>query len=329
MAQGREEMGPRAADGGSPADGAGSVTAEVFSGEAGLARLGSRFAVTCTAPDPAAWSATFLRADFGRTALSVMDTEPYTNTRTPAQARSGSGRVYLTFSLDAEVSLRMAGQWALRRPGVPTVARSDRPFLVRTEHRDRQVTLSTLLSELGTAQGFLPRVVGRPMPLTPLTRSTVSFLRTLAGQLGRPEVDPDEVDGTLVEMLRALVREAGRPEADRHDRESAERRRIREFVAVHLSDPDLRVEALADHLGVSVRYVHRLFEAEDISAAQIIREARMERAVAVLADVRTPRPSLAEVARQVGFHGRDQFARAFRARFGVSPREWVPAANAG
>jgi len=98
--------------------------------------------------------------------------------------------------------------------------------------------------------------------------------------------------------------------------------RAREQVDRSLADPDLAPADVAARLGVSVRYLHRLFSAEGPSFGRWVLARRLERCRDALADPARADVPIGRVAVDHGFADPSYFARAFRRRYGVSPREW-------
>ncbi|MGW3233766.1 helix-turn-helix domain-containing protein [Kitasatospora sp. NPDC001095] len=99
--------------------------------------------------------------------------------------------------------------------------------------------------------------------------------------------------------------------------------RVRQFVRRHLSDPGLTPEGVARAQGISVRYLHRLFEGEGRTLCEWIREQRLEGCRRAL--LATPAHSLSVglIARRWGFTSPGQLSRAFRGAYGLSPTDWL------
>jgi AraC family transcriptional regulator, positive regulator of tynA and feaB len=97
-------------------------------------------------------------------------------------------------------------------------------------------------------------------------------------------------------------------------------RRIQEFIEQRLDDEDMSPELVASAHNVSVRYIGKLFEREGISVASWIRMRRLERCRTDLEDPESAGRSISEIAYTHGFGNISSFNRAFRARFGFSPR---------
>ncbi|MQY14529.1 Transcriptional activator NphR [Streptomyces sp. RB5] len=97
--------------------------------------------------------------------------------------------------------------------------------------------------------------------------------------------------------------------------------RIRDHIERHLDDPELCPEQVARAQHISVRYLHRLFENEDLTVAKLIQRRRLEQCARELAH-RTDAPAVAAVGRRWGFASPAHFSRLFRSVYGVSPRDW-------
>ncbi len=96
--------------------------------------------------------------------------------------------------------------------------------------------------------------------------------------------------------------------------------RIEAFVNRHLDDPALGPEKVAAGCGISVRYLHELLRETNTTLGQWIRDRRLQAAQEDLAKPACTR-SIGEIAYARGFADQAQFSRAFRARFGVTPKE--------
>ncbi|WP_240788591.1 AraC family transcriptional regulator [Ramlibacter henchirensis] len=93
---------------------------------------------------------------------------------------------------------------------------------------------------------------------------------------------------------------------------------VRQALAAH-PDRTHSAEALAELLNVSARTLHRQLKEEGASLQQLKDEVRLERARDLL--WRTARP-VKQVAAAVGFRNEKSFARAFKARVGLTPGEF-------
>lgn len=104
---------------------------------------------------------------------------------------------------------------------------------------------------------------------------------------------------------------------------------VRDFIERHLDDPALSPQLVADAHHVSLRTLHRLFEAEDETVAGLIRTRRLHRCRRELADPLLRQQPVHLIARRWGFTDKAHFSRTFRAEYGLSPRAYRESRRGG
>src|SRR5262249_7681369 len=97
--------------------------------------------------------------------------------------------------------------------------------------------------------------------------------------------------------------------------------RARRFIDRHLGDPALSPPKIALELGISVRYLARIFEVSGQTVGSWILERRLERAYRTLGSRAFSHRSISATAYAAGFNDAAHFSRAFRKRYGLSPRD--------
>jgi AraC-like DNA-binding protein len=160
-------------------------------------------------------------------------------------------------------------------------------------------------------------------PGHPLTSLTNDYLRRLAAD---PRLftapNSDLVARPSIDLVRAVI--AIHLNADGLAAEPVAatlQLRVLEYARQRLNDPELCAEQIAAAHYVSVRHLYRVLAEGGISLADWIRTRRLEACRQELA--RSPSVSgIAAVARKHGFSDMSNFSRAFRAEYGLSPREW-------
>jgi AraC-like DNA-binding protein len=131
--------------------------------------------------------------------------------------------------------------------------------------------------------------------------------------------------GTAVLDLLAVAVAAGLDEPAVVPAESRRRAlltRIHAYVEVHLPDEDLTPSTVAAAHHISLRYLHRLFEAEEDSVAGLIRRRRLERCRSDLLDPRLAARPVGATATRWGFGNTAHFNRLFRDVYGLPPGEF-------
>lgn len=127
--------------------------------------------------------------------------------------------------------------------------------------------------------------------------------------------------GDQLHQLAALALDSGRGpvRSDLPGVGGARLSLIKEDVARNLTDPGLDVASVARRQGVTPRYIQRLFERDGTNFGQFLREARLDLARSALeqGDGRT----ISAIAYDCGFGDLSNFNKAFRQRFGATPRD--------
>lgn len=99
-------------------------------------------------------------------------------------------------------------------------------------------------------------------------------------------------------------------------------RRCAAYVKSHLADGSLAPNKIADAMGISVRYLHKVFQESGESVCEYLRSARLETSRLELADPQKASVQIREIAHRVGFRSQAHFAAAFKQRYGISATEW-------
>lgn len=97
--------------------------------------------------------------------------------------------------------------------------------------------------------------------------------------------------------------------------------RVKSHIETNLADSNLTPTKLANHFGISTRYLHSLFYEEQFSVSRWIMERRLERCRKELICFGNTK-SITEIAYRWGFNDSAHFSRSFKNRYGSSPKEY-------
>jgi AraC-like DNA-binding protein len=135
------------------------------------------------------------------------------------------------------------------------------------------------------------------------------------------ELRPLEI--TMIEFLMAAIATTSAADSviEGSRGKNAIALRATQAIELRLSDPDLSPGGVAEHLGISLRYLQKLFEDAGENANHYIRRRRLERSHQDLADPLYQGLSIAEISYRWGFSDSAYFSRAFKDRYGMSPSQ--------
>jgi len=92
------------------------------------------------------------------------------------------------------------------------------------------------------------------------------------------------------------------------------------YLKKHCEFPGLSISTVASDQNISPRYLQRLIETTGSTFSEHLNKLRLQRAFALLTDSRYQKKQIAEIALRSGFSDVSYFNRAFRKRFGETPR---------
>jgi len=145
-----------------------------------------------------------------------------------------------------------------------------------------------------------------------------AYLRALNDALC--ECGSGELPGVIDNFCRLLALACGGGIGDqRAATRAAKLRQVKDYVTLHLSEPDLTPARVAAAMKISVRQLHLLFEPTGTSFAEHVLGRRLEECRAMLESPSSRSRSVTDIAYAWGFNSLASFYRAFGQRFGVSP----------
>ncbi|HSI19156.1 MAG TPA: AraC family transcriptional regulator, partial [Sphingomonas sp.] len=174
--------------------------------------------------------------------------------------------------------------------------------------------LSEAMADTGLLHGL---ILPRQAPLTGILAAHLRALIAEASSL--PTSDADLIGrGTVALIARLLEGEVARSETGASPATSL--RGMLDYIDAHLHEPDLGPARLIERFGVSRARLYRKFEGVG-GVSEVIRLRRLTGAAMDLASPHGPKVRVSEVARRWGFADDSSFGRAFRAHYGITPRE--------
>jgi AraC-like DNA-binding protein len=159
----------------------------------------------------------------------------------------------------------------------------------------------------------------------PYAALVASLGRELTRHLDSYEGDPGARVGAVFLDLLAL---AVATRVDRvsslppETRQQAMLARVRAFIEEHLGDPGLSPALIAAAHHISVRALHKLYEADGGTVAASVRRRRLERCRQDLLDAGLLARPAGAIGARWGFRDAAGFSRAFRGAYGLPPAEY-------
>lgn len=267
--------------------------------------------------------------------LAYAECAPMTVIRGPGQLADGNDDISLFFNPGGP------GAWGIQQRGpgdlqcaAGTGCVSMNEWSGRTDfHGPRARFLSIgfsrerllpLLADLDTS---LRRPLLPSLALQLLTQQAMELTQGLPATQDSAETGSDAARLQLSDKLldlSALVLGATRQaqeHAQAHGLRHARLKAIQADLRVHAGRGDLSLEWVAGRHGITPRYVRALFEQAETSFSDYVLELRLQRAMALLQSPAQAQTAVNALAFDAGFNNVSWFYRAFKQRFGTTPRD--------
>jgi AraC-like DNA-binding protein len=233
------------------------------------------------------------------------------------------GRLHISFQIKQTVRYSYERGTLVLRPGQWTVSDTGKPGTVFSPEGTEILELLLPREKILSKCYNIDKLIMRPFS------GTAGFGK-LASQFGKtvftelPKLDagsvPDMID-TLCHLIRFTMMEFSGEETAVSSCEILSER-IRSYIKVHLRDPELSLERIANAFKCTKRYLHKAFESEGTSIGEYIWQLRLERCREELLNPDHQYKSITDIAYFWGFISSAHFSTAFRQRFGATPRSY-------
>jgi AraC-like DNA-binding protein len=241
-------------------------------------------------------------------------------TRGPALIAPGADQLLIMLQIEGSVDRHCAGRRMRIEPGDVAITDYTRPsHSVATDYENLIVVLArdsvpAALLTLEPHGLVFPRGSGA-------ARLIGAAMRELYAQADDLTVSEAEA---AIEGIVALTTACARATlaGDEADHVKSKRKAALDYIDAHLGNAQLGPNEVAAAAKVSRASLYRLLAAEGGIRAVLLKR-RLDEALRLMLADNTDGRSLTDIAKCCGFGGTSQFSRAFRARFGVPPRQYL------
>jgi AraC-like DNA-binding protein len=105
------------------------------------------------------------------------------------------------------------------------------------------------------------------------------------------------------------------------------RSQAEQIIRQQLTCTNLTASSVAEQLNISSRHLYRIFESDSDTVCRFIQRLRLEKAALILREPALRHKTITDVAMDIGYPDPTHFSKAFRKRYGQSPREFKSSAS--
>ena len=246
--------------------------------------------------------------------------------RTPAEiSRDSRDNYCLYLPLQGEHEVQQCNRDVILKPASLTLLTTGEPY-VQTKRGDND-TLYLLMprafvdQRLTHGEDICASVVDAQQGVGRLAMDTVASLCRQAASMSREEfVGACNLAGELV--LLGLSG-AGDLTSNSRSIRASNLARAKRIIRGRMADPDLSPDDVARECGLSLRYLHDLFQDDGRTVREYLQGERLCAARRMLEHAVAGSTTITEICMACGFSSPSVFSTAFRRAFGISPRDVV------
>jgi AraC-like DNA-binding protein len=232
---------------------------------------------------------------------------------------------FIHMQLEGESINRQDGREAHLSSGDFTLCDTNRPYEIEFNAPNRMLVLGIPDALIRRHIACPESVVAIPMSGTNGLSALMSeFLRGFWRQC-RDEIGINVVPrmtNAVLDLMASAYTVLPQAHSDRSSLSNAHRIRIVNYIEAHLGDPDLTPMRVAEACKMTPRYLHHLFSHESETVARYILRRRLEECSRALTIPSQRGRTVTAIAFDYGFNSPTHFGRVFRARYGMTPREF-------
>ncbi|MDB5685384.1 MAG: transcriptional regulator, AraC family [Sphingomonas bacterium] len=266
-------------------------------------------------------------ARLGSSWLANVRSTPAIVHRNPGHVVKTRDRPYfLHLQLKGRLKVVQDGRDAMLDPGDLVLTDSAMPYSLRYEEDCSTLVMILTAGDLANRLPAPDDLLGVKLSGRDGMAGTASSLLAGLWEEARTREMTDTMGDTLASAVLDVFAASWIATANVQVAESAvsisRRIQIRRHVEAHLRDPDLSARSVAAAFGISPRYLHIIFSTGEETVSNLILRRRLEECAKQLRDPIWARRTITEIAFSWGFNNATHFARVFREKYGLSPRDY-------
>lgn len=239
-------------------------------------------------------------------------------------AKSVEEDFLISFQLSQRGLVRQNGREARLQPGSFAMYDSTQPYALSFNQPFHQLIVQMPKPILAEHLIDPEKYTAIPISSTSGLGAILSnFIFSLAQETKNISLVSQELSDNLLNMIAMAFSSSVKLEqmSDNTLVQDSLKSRIKKFIENNINNAKLSNSLIAESQGISVRYLNKLFQQEELSLHQLILDKRLHKARVLLLDQSYKNHSIEQIAYSLGYSSPAHFSRSYKKHFGVSPSE--------
>lgn len=233
--------------------------------------------------------------------------------------------IYIMFPSKGSLLVEQSGKEKVSAPGTAVLFDSTKPYHLTCRDHCQSVYVEIPRSML--AERCSNDIISKPISLNfseGLGWALISFCKLIANDSDSLNKETEaKIASELINLFAIYIDAETRHKSPyKQISKNFRLKSIKSFIDSRLNDPGLTPAEIAKANGISLRYLHYLFESSGTSVSEWVREQRLIKCQQKLVSDQYEGDSITDIAFSMGFNSSSHFSRLFKKRFGMAPRSF-------
>lgn len=258
---------------------------------------------------------------YGDLSVSVVRADPHAVVRTPAMASSDASNNYMLCLITHGSAVISQGERsAVLEHGSFGIVDTSVPFVVDALTEFEQIVVRVPRALLASRLAVVDQITGQGISGSlGVGRFASRLLVDMAtANAGLSTASSMSVAASAVDLVATAINEQTTPLVGTQRIHREDLAIVQRTMERYLHDPDHTIADIGAELGMSVRYIQKLFSTAGTTPRTWLYQVRLERARKQLLDNDL---TIAEISLRVGFRDASHFSRTYRRQFGITPAQ--------
>lgn len=236
--------------------------------------------------------------------------------------QNGQDAYFGVVLLSGEYMLEQAGREVFLSPGDMTIYDATRPHRITCPGSFSKLIVSIPRELMRQKLAGVEHCTAMKIPGSKgIGAVAAEFMRASASQVtGMTQTAFDALSDNALDLFTLALQEIRPPASQLSRSRSLSLYNIKACVEKHLAHPQLDTVMIAQATGLSARYINELLAGEGTSLMRYVWGRRLEKAHQDICSTCLTGLAVSEIAMKWGFNDLSHFSRAFKLKFGASPR---------
>ncbi|WP_158955152.1 helix-turn-helix domain-containing protein [Paraburkholderia acidisoli] len=256
----------------------------------------------------------------------------------PKISQVGEEQIFICIQVEGEAQVEQDSRFNVLKPGDITLLDTSRSFRAHFPgallQHVIQVPRALVRKQIGAVENFTATIVPAQSTVGQLTRDFIGGLVRNFDKLDAviaQRLTEQATEMALMAFMSSLGATGGAAPGSPSVGKTVLAHRGRAFIEQNLRHATLQPVMVAEHLGISKRYLNAIFAVHGQSVERFIWDRRLAKCARDLKDPNQSSRAIGDIAFSWGFHSLTHFSQAFKAKFGESPRAFrktqIPASS--